>query len=136
MYNILILQMYHFKYHFQSNLCTTGIIDAKKSGHRIKVSGLSSIFMSLNEFFLDEFLWVSIAPVKEKLLTLLILDLCIYMVDPTSVKTIDKTRTHTHTYTHTHTHTHTIFTVKLHAFIIFTCFHPWEGCLDIQTKFR
>ena len=129
MYNILILQMYHFKYHFQSNLCTTGIIDAKKSGHRIKVSGLSSIFMSLNEFFLDEFLWVSIAPVKEKLLTLLILDLCIYMVDPTSVKTIVKTRTHTHT------HTHTIFTVKLHAFIIFFC-TPWEGCLDIQTKFR
>ena len=36
------------------------------------------------------------------------------------------------THTHTHTHTHTLFTVKLHAFIIFFR-TPWEGCLDIQT---
>lgn len=36
-YNILILQIYHFKYCFQSELCKTGITEAKKTVCRIYV---------------------------------------------------------------------------------------------------
>ena len=37
-YNILILQIYHFEYCFQSELCKTGISEAKKTVCRIYVS--------------------------------------------------------------------------------------------------